>query len=1126
MRQRFFTVGATAISIGMSVAHVAWSRDVKTVRGQRHEARQDRGRRMLRTNEFDLYGPRPFPEQISHMVDDMVAQILRRQEPNGSWIDHTYKLDGSMHKNHLAGGTVKIITNTSLMCLVLRKHEETNRAAIDEAIRKGVLYVLRCVNQGRLSQNVGDAPWRLAYALRFLAREYPHVEDARLRSAMRGASEVLIKGLRGSQQLTWAEKTSVVSMRKPGDFGIRLDHEEPHESIVAHCPEASAAHRGGMRVGDVLISVNGTQLGSPLNYDFMRFDWIASEPLTCKVRRDGNEITLTVTPQATYPGTIGLQVADVAGGVVVRELEFLSDAPRAGIQVGDVITKIDDTPIQAEAGLKGLTLLAGQSVKVEGVRDGKPFRAQWLCAPVPFSGMDTTFAKVDKSSAPGTRIDGFLRGSCLAAAGLKKGDRVLSIDGISVLGVDQFEQLRRTIPGGKRVEVVYVDANGQQVTTMVTTSTLPNTWGYKPYHGIQFDKRSAKAVIGSVAVGSPAALTGELVPRATIVEINGESIPNKARAQKLLGSTAAGTTVRVSVQTNGVRKDVQFVTRRVSDSIWNADSKQMSGGWSYLKFSRTTTFMTADILVTLLDARQNMGLQIPESMMYRAYMGLLNARRTYHNSTAPNFLYDGSGCNNYSWVKDARQHFSRGAACELACLRYDEYKRRNGRELRTRKDLEGSLKEWLVHRWNLDRVRFPSGHDKKMFSIAPYYLPYSYYTAMEAANYLKGNDALVEEIKRFGLALLASEYVVKMKPGVWFVAGLQSEIPLQYYNMLMLAGELKSYYEPRMAAAIPELQPVVDAFNTSRYGEAYRRIQAMDDADRGRPDVKRIEAAIAERYETRLVELETVHREYPHDALRYLEKTQPHFEGSPSGDALQKLAAEWRQTLPALPKWFALGACPWAQPGEDASAAWGRIFAPKDQPPPPSAWPGATDLMATADAAKDALKGKWIQADGQLVSPYEPYARLQLPAVPKGSYRFETQFTRIGGDCIGVVFPVGKTSALLVVSGWAGKVSGIAFIDGKDADRNATTRDGSISNNRKHTLQLDMRLLDTQRARIAIRLDGKPYLDWEGKRSSLTPDRAWRLRRPGSLGIGAYNARVVFHGCQWEALQDRPTRSP
>jgi hypothetical protein len=399
-------------------------------------------------------------------------------------------------------------------------------------------------------------------------------------------------------------------------------------------------------------------------------------------------------------------------------------------------------------------------------------------------------------------------------------------------------------------------------------------------------------------------------------------------------------------------------------------------------------------------------------------------------------------------------------------LRYYESELDNGGIVRTQKDLEGSLKEWLIHRWNLDRVRFPSSHDGKVFSIAPYYLPYSYYTTLEAANYLETNDALVEGIKRPALALLTSEYVVKVKPGVWSVAGLRSEIPLQYYNMLMIAGELKSHYEPRMTAGAPHLKPALDALNACRYGEAHRRVQAMNEADRSDSQIKRIETAIADRYQMRLADLEAIHREYPHDALRYLEKTQPHFQGAPSGDALEKLAVEWRRTLPELPKWFDLGACPGAQPGEDAPSAWARIFALKDSAPAPSEWPGATDLLANADAARDAVAGKWRQADGQLISPNNPYARLQLRGAPKGSYRFETQFTRIGGDCIGVMYPVGDTSALLVVSGWAGKVSGIAFIDGKDADRNATTRDGKISNNEKHTLQLDVRLLDEGRVRI------------------------------------------------------------
>ncbi|MHC4253810.1 MAG: PA14 domain-containing protein [Planctomycetota bacterium] len=151
-------------------------------------------------------------------------------------------------------------------------------------------------------------------------------------------------------------------------------------------------------------------------------------------------------------------------------------------------------------------------------------------------------------------------------------------------------------------------------------------------------------------------------------------------------------------------------------------------------------------------------------------------------------------------------------------------------------------------------------------------------------------------------------------------------------------------------------------------------------------------------------------------------------------------------------------------------------------------------------------------------------ARIQLTGSPRGSYRFEVQFTRIRGDCMAVMFPVHDTSGLLVVSGWEGKVSGLAFIDGKDANANGTTRNGKLSNGEKHTLLLEVRAQRNARARVAVSLDGEAYLTWRGRTSSLKPNRAWGLRQAGSLGIGAYNATIVFHSCRLQALGDAGAR--
>ena len=176
------------------------------------------------------------------------------------------------------------------------------------------------------------------------------------------------------------------------------------------------------------------------------------------------------------------------------------------------------------------------------------------------------------------------------------------------------------------------------------------------------------------------------------------------------------------------------------------------------------------------------------------------------------------------------------------------------------------------------------------------------------------------------------------------------------------------------------------------------------------------------------------------------------------------------------------------------------------------------DLFAKIDSKKNAVDGAWRQADGQLISPSKPYARLELPAAPKGSYRLESQFTRIQGTCTTFMLPIGKTGTVLVLGGWNGKVSGLAYVNGRDAQRNETTRDGNYSANQKHTLLAEVRLLPEKKAKLTVMLDGKPYLNWEGPLTALKPDRFWKLHQSGSIGIGSYGSTIVFHSCQLQEL--------
>ncbi|MFT5127262.1 MAG: hypothetical protein ACI8W8_000863 [Rhodothermales bacterium] len=198
--------------------------------------------------------------------------------------------------------------------------------------------------------------------------------------------------------------------------------------------------------------------------------------------------------------------------------------------------------------------------------------------------------------------------------------------------------------------------------------------------------------------------------------------------------------------------------------------------------------------------------------------------------------------------------------------------------------------------------------------------------------------------------------------------------------------------------------------------------------------------------------------------------------------------------------------------------AWQKILSLKTAAPAPAEWAEALNPLETIDANKRSVGKEWRKVDDQVVSPETPNARIQLVDAVKSSYRFEAQFTRIRGDCMAVMFPVKNTSALLVVSGWKGKVSGLAYLNGKDAARNLTTRDGQLSNGDKHALALTVNVLQNDHARITVTLDGQDYMNWEGPTSALKPDRQWRLQSPHALGIDAYNAAIVFHSCRFQLL--------
>ena len=139
----------------------------------------------------------------------------------------------------------------------------------------------------------------------------------------------------------------------------------------------------------------------------------------------------------------------------------------------------------------------------------------------------------------------------------------------------------------------------------------------------------------------------------------------------------------------------------------------------------------------------------------------------------------------------------------------------------------------------------------------------------------------------------------------------------------------------------------------------------------------------------------------------------------------------------------------------------------------------------------------------------------ELPAIVAGDYDFEVEFTRHEGkEGVGICFPVGLHSMHMEVSGFAGKIGGVRYIDGRYDGTNPTLRSPSpLSNGERHRLRIRVRH-NGPSAALHIDFDDKiDYMQWEGHHSRL------RYTRGDFLNLGSTHAlwlctganNVTFH---------------
>lgn len=155
-------------------------------------------------------------------------------------------------------------------------------------------------------------------------------------------------------------------------LGLRAELEGD-ALIVASVVASGPADRAGIRPGDTLTAIDGHAVASPDELASLLDELPGGEPISMRLRRDGQLVLADVVlgdwaEQPIVVAGLTLRAEPGSGGQVVA-VRPGSRAERAGLQVGDVVRRIDGLPVQAPVDVKG-ALQGARPATVEIERDG------------------------------------------------------------------------------------------------------------------------------------------------------------------------------------------------------------------------------------------------------------------------------------------------------------------------------------------------------------------------------------------------------------------------------------------------------------------------------------------------------------------------------------------------------------------------------------------------------------------------------------------------------------------------------------------------------------------------------------------------------------------------------------
>ena len=168
------------------------------------------------------------------------------------------------------------------------------------------------------------------------------------------------------------------------------------------------------------------------------------------------------------------------------------------------------------------------------------------------------------------------------------------------------------------------------------------------------------------------------------------------------------------------------------------------------------------------------------------------------------------------------------------------------------------------------------------------------------------------------------------------------------------------------------------------------------------------------------------------------------------------------------------------------------------------------DLLALVDPRRDGVAGEWTahEVDGrrELLAPKALGARIELPYAPPEAYRLTLIVEPLdepNGLTIGLRSGEHRFLALLGFGAAGGRVSALENIDGRNVGDNPTRIDGDVF---RKNLPAEI-VASVEPAGVTVTVDGRPWIDWEGKPERLSLSDYWQTPRQEALFLGAYDCR-------------------